>query len=90
MQTCRVVQVESAHISNIRPDIRSVHMTQFSEKPDMIVKSGNAVIKIYSPIITEEESNRRWKAVELEVYRQYLRRQAKIADSSNTQEGGLT
>jgi hypothetical protein len=77
MQTSRAVLQDPTHTLNSKADIRGVSMMEFSDKPAMVVKSGNATIKIYSPLITPEESEKRWEEIEKEVYRQYIVRHAK-------------
>jgi len=77
MQTSRAVLQDLTHTLNSKVDIRGVSMMDFSDKPAMIVKSGNATIKIYSPLISPEESEKRWEEIEKEVYRQYIMRHAK-------------
>jgi len=84
MQSSRAVQQDQPHTLNSKTAIRGVNMTEFSDMPSMIVKSGSATVKIYSPLITLEESQKRWEAVEKEVYRQCINRQAKeIGHESN-------
>lgn len=87
MQSSRAVQRDQIHTLNSKTAIRGGNMTEFSDMPSMIVKSGSATIKIYSPLITLEESQKRWEGVEKEIYRQYV---ARHVEQQRTDEGVST